>query len=72
MAKPFKVTIVTPEKTAYEAEAVSVILPGTEGYLGVWANHAPLVTGLRQVILPEWLAAAGGVADTRGGWIHHQ
>lgn len=46
MAKSFKVTIVTPEKIAFEAEAVSVILPGTEGYLGIWANHAPLVTGL--------------------------
>jgi hypothetical protein len=44
--KPFKVNIVTPEKVAYEAEAVSVILPGSLGYLGIWANHAPLVTGL--------------------------
>ncbi len=47
MAKSFAVSIVTPEKTAYEARSVSVILPGVEGYLGVWANHAPLVTALR-------------------------
>lgn len=46
MAKKFKVAIVTPEKTAFEAEAVSVNLPGSEGYLGVWADHAPLVTAL--------------------------
>ena len=46
MARSFKVNIITPEKMAFEAEAVSVTLPGTEGYLGVWANHAPLVTGL--------------------------
>jgi F-type H+-transporting ATPase subunit epsilon len=46
MAKKFKVAIVTPEKTAFEAEAVSVNLPGSEGYLGVWADHAPLVTSL--------------------------
>jgi F-type H+-transporting ATPase subunit epsilon len=44
--KSLKVNIVTPEKIAWEAEAVSVILPGSDGYLGVWANHAPLVTGL--------------------------
>ena len=41
-----QVNIVTPEKIAWEAEAVSVTLPGSDGYLGVWANHAPLVTGL--------------------------
>jgi F-type H+-transporting ATPase subunit epsilon len=46
MAKPFKVSIVTPEKTAFEADAASVVVPGTEGYLGIWANHAPLVTGV--------------------------
>ncbi len=46
MPKHFKVAIVTPEKTAFEAEAVSVNLPGSEGYLGVWADHAPLVTAL--------------------------
>jgi len=45
--KPFEVNIVTPEKTAYSAQAVSVTLPGSEGYLGVWANHAPLVSGLQ-------------------------
>ncbi len=44
--KSLKVNIVTPERVVFEAEAVSVTLPGSEGYLGVWANHAPLVTGL--------------------------
>jgi len=43
MAKSFKVVIVTPDKTAFEGEAVSAIIPGLAGYLGVWANHAPLV-----------------------------
>ena len=43
MAKSFKVMIVTPDKTAFEGEAVSAIIPGLAGYLGVWANHAPLV-----------------------------
>ena len=43
MAKSFKVMIVTPDKTSYEGEAISAIIPGLAGYLGVWANHAPLV-----------------------------
>ncbi|PIE76339.1 hypothetical protein CSA17_02725 [bacterium DOLJORAL78_65_58] len=46
MAKSFTVNIVTPDKTAYEGQALSATIPGTNGYLGVWANHAPLVGGV--------------------------
>lgn len=60
--KSLKVNIVTPEKVAWEADAVSVTLPGTEGYLGVWANHAPLVTGLHPGVITIKLNDAG---DTR-------
>ena len=57
--KSFQVNIVTPEKVAWEAEAVSVIIPGSEGYLGVWANHAPLVTGLTPGVIAIRLDDAG-------------
>lgn len=57
--KPFKVNIVTPEKVAWEAEAVSVILPGSLGYLGIWANHAPLVSGLEPGVVTIRLDDAG-------------
>ncbi len=43
MAKSFKVMIVTPDKTAYDSDAVSATIPGLAGYLGIWADHAPLV-----------------------------
>ena len=47
MAEPeFKVQIVTSEKTVLAKSAVSLILPGERGYLGVLANHAPLVSPL--------------------------
>ena len=46
MAKSFKVIIVTPDKTAYEGEAVSATIPGLVGYIGIWANHAPLVAAV--------------------------
>jgi F-type H+-transporting ATPase subunit epsilon len=57
--KSMKVNIVTPEKVAWEAEAVSVTIPGSEGYLGVWANHAPLVTGLQPGVITIKLNDAG-------------
>jgi F-type H+-transporting ATPase subunit epsilon len=46
MAKTFKVMIVTPDKTAYEGEAISATMPGLAGYMGIWANHAPLVAAV--------------------------
>ena len=46
MAKSFKVSIVTAEQTLLETDAVSLTVPGIAGYLGILANHAPLVTAL--------------------------
>ncbi len=42
MAKSFKVSIVTAEQTLLETESVSLTVPSIAGYLGIWANHAPL------------------------------
>jgi F-type H+-transporting ATPase subunit epsilon len=38
--------IVTPERLAYSDEVDSVVLPGSEGELGVLPHHAPLVSTL--------------------------
>ena len=46
MAKLFNLSVVTPDKTVYENEVVSLIVPAALGYLGVLANHAPLVANL--------------------------
>src|ERR1043166_6487162 len=41
-----KLEIVTPEKTAYSEDVDMVTLPGSEGELGVYPNHVPLLTTL--------------------------
>jgi F-type H+-transporting ATPase subunit epsilon len=42
----FHFTVVTPEKVFFDGEVSSLIAPGGAGYLGVLANHAPLLTTL--------------------------
>ena len=46
MAAQFELAILTPERTVFEGKVEYVEVPGTEGYLGVLAHHAALVTAL--------------------------
>ncbi|MFL6529828.1 MAG: F0F1 ATP synthase subunit epsilon [Chthoniobacterales bacterium] len=46
MAATLRLEIVTPEATAYSEDVEMVTLPGTEGELGVYPNHVPLLTTL--------------------------
>ena len=48
MAATFELAILTPEKTVFEGAVEYVQVPGTEGYLGVLAHHAALVTALQK------------------------
>ncbi|MEW5874744.1 MAG: F0F1 ATP synthase subunit epsilon [Candidatus Zixiibacteriota bacterium] len=43
----YQLTIVTPEETIFEKTVESIVVPGAKGYLGVMANHAPLITPIR-------------------------
>lgn len=41
-----RLEIVTPEKKAYSEDVDFVLLPGSEGELGVYPKHVPLLTTL--------------------------
>ncbi|GAB4323317.1 MAG: hypothetical protein Kow0059_18640 [Candidatus Sumerlaeia bacterium] len=52
----FRVSIVTQERVFFDAEVTSLQAPGGLGYLGVLANHAPLLTTLTRGTLTLTLA----------------
>ena len=45
--KEFRLIVLTQEKAVIDRQVVSVTAPGSEGYLGIWKDHAPLVTALQ-------------------------
>lgn len=53
--------VVTPEKRVVADEVDEVVLPGSEGYLGVLPGHAPLLARL----------GIGRLTYGRGGVRHH-
>ncbi len=48
-----KLEIVTPERKIYSEDVDMVTLPGSEGELGVYPKHVPLLTTLRRIARDE-------------------
>jgi F-type H+-transporting ATPase subunit epsilon len=58
VAAVFHLSVLTPEKSVFEGEVEYVEVPGSAGYFGVLAHHAPLVASLAKGTLT--LRRAGG------------
>jgi F-type H+-transporting ATPase subunit epsilon len=76
MAATFHVRLLTPEREVFAGEAQHLYARGSLGYLGVLANHAPLLTSLEPGVMSiraadghsEHFAVSGGfleVSDNR-------
>ena len=61
MAATFRLSILMPERSVFEGGVKYVEVPGSEGYLGVLAHHAGLVTSLASGTLT--LRRAGGAVE---------
>jgi F-type H+-transporting ATPase subunit epsilon len=61
MAATLRLEIVTPESKAYSDDVEMVVLPASEGEIGVYPMHVPLMTQ----ILP------GELVVYKGGHVHH-
>ncbi len=67
---PIRCEIVSQDRMVYEGEADMVIVPGTDGQMGILPRHAPLLSTLKYGILTvryqgreEHFTIAGGVVE---------
>ncbi|MCF6320433.1 MAG: F0F1 ATP synthase subunit epsilon [Rhizobiaceae bacterium] len=71
MAESFAFELVSPEKLLLSEQAMQVVVPGTEGYFTVMANHAPVMATMKPGVVEVELESGdkkrilirGGFAD---------
>ena len=64
-----KLEIITPEKIALSEETTSIVVPATDGLLGIWPDHAPLLAGLKAGLVKYKTASGEKVVVVAGGFI---
>jgi F-type H+-transporting ATPase subunit epsilon len=67
---PIRCEIVSQDRMVYEGDADMVIVPGSDGQMGILPHHAPLLSTLKYGILTvrnqgreEYFTIAGGVVE---------
>lgn len=69
MAKQFRLQVYTQEKQVYEGGVTSIIVPATDGYRGVLADHAPMIAALGEGTLTIRNEATEKQLHIRGGFL---
>jgi len=64
----FHFDLVSPEKLLFSGEVDQVDVPGTEGYFGVLAGHAPTVSALRPGIMTVFVGGNAQRMVVLGGF----
>ena len=64
-----KLEVITPEQIALQDESTSVVVPGVDGELGIWPNHAPLLAGLKPGVITYKTASGTQKLVVSGGFI---
>jgi F-type H+-transporting ATPase subunit epsilon len=72
----FDVRVVTPDGEVFSGRTTSVVVPGVDGYFGVWRGHAPLIAGMdigmvlimgAEDRVVHIIAVSGGFVEVKGG-----
>jgi F-type H+-transporting ATPase subunit epsilon len=69
---PIRCEIVSQDRTVFQGDADMVLLPGTDGEMGILPHHAPLLTTLKYGIIKvrskgqeTIFTVAGGIAEVQ-------
>jgi F-type H+-transporting ATPase subunit epsilon len=73
VAKAFRLAVVAPDRTVFDAEVASWVAPAALGYLGVWGGHEPTLVALKPGVVEiedtegrrHAVAVGGGFAEIR-------
>jgi len=71
MEKQFKLEILSQESKIFEGDVVSLVVPAKLGFLGVLANHAPLICSLTsgKIVLRESSGKSTPIAVNSNGFL---
>ena len=69
MADAFQLKVATPEKLVVDEQVTSAELPGQDGYMGILAGHAPLLSALGEGKLTYSSGGSDTVLDIDGGFV---
>jgi F-type H+-transporting ATPase subunit epsilon len=65
----YRFKILSPKAAIFDEDVVSIVAPGEAGYLGVLANHAPLISTMKEGDVKVTLAGGGERHFRIGGGI---
>src|SRR5579875_2985325 len=69
MADTFQLEVATPERLFVDEQVTEAELPGKEGYLGILAGHAPLLSVLGAGVLAYKSGSGEQVLALDGGFV---
>ena len=69
MADTFQLLVATPENLVVDEQVTTVELPGKDGYMGILAGHAPLLSALGEGNLTYSSGGGNTVFKIDGGFV---
>lgn len=69
MADTFQLQIATPERSFVDEQVSEAEIPGKNGYMGILAGHAPLLSALKPGLLTYGSAGGKHVLVIDGGFV---
>jgi F-type H+-transporting ATPase subunit epsilon len=68
--RPVRCTVVSPERPLFDGTVDHLVVPGSEGELGIYPRHAPLIASLGPGVVRLHAGPNAERFGIRGGFLH--